>query len=1392
MRRSQDPSKQSAWCAADLDSSSAPKPPWSVIAEGPSLLASLISVAQSAQFDREASDARRQQVLVDELMAEGLQRREAAHESLTQSGSFEQLTSTVRPLPAGHKPAPLSGLSARTASGLPSTAGSSSSSMQSWGGSFDSNAIPRPASTSALASLPSQRSLGDMSTAGVVVGSDARARPRPAVTPPTSASLVTSPSAVPRRNPQQLLSLMTGTAAPTFGGAPVFFPNGQSSESSTAFKPLAQQSSALSDPSLNTLSATWGMQQPQPAIIPPVPSASSDAAHHHPASSDFRKRSSSAFVPRHSARNDPTVVVLPPDASETLNRRISLNLDQVAPQLHDITHHVGAANREPPQQFPRLSGNLRSASTESVSTLPSSATTGSNPSSSQTTVKAHTVKWTDEFVAELADHLSHAAPRQIAAPVQAAPVQSDAQHTSAFAGPRAVQSDLLAPVELPRVPPRLPPVRPSSGSPRRKLSLLVGVTHSSDDPNSVPRAASPFSSPWHSPRVSVDQAFGPFPVLLRPIVLHSDVPASSVHDGPSQTTADASSELHSVAAPAEAPAAAASEAPNVILVPPPVAPRYTILNPPPVPARKQILADFHRHASTTEESMMTSPARKSRTVGHGRDRSRPSLGSMFSDVAAHGPATSTRVLPHVAARAGIHAISSTVSFEADKVSNAPIKHPVDEPAVVEPPTVPLVTTRRSSAGDVSEHASGADSRAATDSLELSGLGGQPEPESKVQHGRVLYDYLASRRFDMAIEKGQILEILTEENDGWWLVRTEQGEEGYVPGSYVERLPATPVEDPSGPLEESNSAASGHTLTDDFTVTPADEQPASDVHDHHDHDDLDQHHFDHDHDSDHEHDHDHDHDSDHDHAPDLDAAEKAPVAVATPTKRRHMRTPSHLSRLSVLTRRNSTLSIASSSSTAPSNASHGSHKRFLAAREVFETEQSYIDGLECMVRVYREPLLADCKVLPKNELLAFFPGDIDALLRHHRCLLAILAKRIENWTDSVCFGDIFTGTTVDFFAQQYVPYCVQYPTAADKLHQTLKQNERFRAQVRERDKHRNGFVAQLHEARRSAWMERFEAMHDAAKREGVEPSTTAAILASLIESADAALDKQKGQSATLSIDALLLTPIQRMPRYCLLIQTVLKYTPSSHPDSFHLAHALDRLRRLTDYVNECKRDMENAARLAQMSHLIKRIPKDFYSPTRRLVRESDVMVYHGSGVGWEKGRLFMLNDALLFTTNRLHPGRRIDFAALKFADLLLFSEVRMERQSDPGHTQLGVLEREVPRDASAAAAAASAAAFLRASVVSSDSSTSSTRSVSSASPDAAARPTPPQSAGSGHAFAIDASLRTLIFSTSVSTVQVCFETMDEMESWLSDAQALQADFKFKLRFASTREQQLVDL
>jgi len=60
----------------------------------------------------------------------------------------------------------------------------------------------------------------------------------------------------------------------------------------------------------------------------------------------------------------------------------------------------------------------------------------------------------------------------------------------------------------------------------------------------------------------------------------------------------------------------------------------------------------------------------------------------------------------------------------------------------------------------------------------------------------------------------------------------------------------------------------------------------------------------------------------------------------------------------------------------------------------------------------------------------------------------------------------------------------------------------------------------------------------------------------------------------TIESLLILPVQRIPRYRLLLDQLLKFTPEDHPDFSIVQQSLDKICDLAMYNNEAIRDREN--------------------------------------------------------------------------------------------------------------------------------------------------------------------------------------------------------------------------
>eukprot|EP00457_Paulinella_chromatophora_P004757 gb/GEZN01004770.1/.p1 GENE.gb/GEZN01004770.1/~~gb/GEZN01004770.1/.p1 ORF type:complete len:500 (+),score=66.63 gb/GEZN01004770.1/:25-1500(+) len=126
---------------------------------------------------------------------------------------------------------------------------------------------------------------------------------------------------------------------------------------------------------------------------------------------------------------------------------------------------------------------------------------------------------------------------------------------------------------------------------------------------------------------------------------------------------------------------------------------------------------------------------------------------------------------------------------------------------------------------------------------------------------------------------------------------------------------------------------------------------------------------------------------------------------------------------------------------------------------------------------------------------------------------------------------------------------------------------------------------------------------------------------------------------LDLMSYLVMPVQRVPRYLLLLKELKAHTdPSSAPYS-DLTQAVVKVQETTLKLNEEKRHMEQMSFLVEMQSRISDLPDDLQLmlPSRRLLRQGPIAQMHsgivGSAVKPFSRFLFLFNDLLLWTSSK---------------------------------------------------------------------------------------------------------------------------------------------------------------
>mmetsp|Transcript_17960 Transcript_17960/g.28372 ORF Transcript_17960/g.28372 Transcript_17960/m.28372 type:complete len:552 (-) Transcript_17960:3960-5615(-) len=282
----------------------------------------------------------------------------------------------------------------------------------------------------------------------------------------------------------------------------------------------------------------------------------------------------------------------------------------------------------------------------------------------------------------------------------------------------------------------------------------------------------------------------------------------------------------------------------------------------------------------------------------------------------------------------------------------------------------------------------------------------------------------------------------------------------------------------------------------------------------------------------------------------------------------------------------------------------------AVDELLQTEQTYLTNLENLFNIFILPLKSN-KLLTTSDHSLIFPSDLSTIYALHMQLNSDFQQSCAQYNnESTSIGDIFI--TYGELFKMYQDYFNKYEVAVQHLIKLERQNSKF-----------------------AEWCAQ-------------------------------ELPKVRG----LTIQSFLILPIQRLPRYELLLREIIKHTGQYHVDRYALQEANDQIMEITELINDRLKEhdrrqkvMRIEQRFIDMMDAIGTLVK----PSRIFIAESsetpngdDYCMRHDKYGNRIPITLFLFNDCLIYGFYEFYrrnvDNKPLRHGKLRFGSILLFDEL----------------------------------------------------------------------------------------------------------------------------------------
>lgn len=248
-------------------------------------------------------------------------------------------------------------------------------------------------------------------------------------------------------------------------------------------------------------------------------------------------------------------------------------------------------------------------------------------------------------------------------------------------------------------------------------------------------------------------------------------------------------------------------------------------------------------------------------------------------------------------------------------------------------------------------------------------------------------------------------------------------------------------------------------------------------------------------------------------------------------------------------------------------------REYCAKELLSTERTYVESLNVLREIYLIPLqenLKEPKPLITQAQYKLFFGHLETIMNVNKMFLMGCEKVLSNYSADTLISPLFHGYTHLF--KSYTAYCNNFEAANSAIKQLKLSSPEFAAWIKVRDK--------------------------------------------------------DSRTNRLGMQSYLILPIQRIPRYRLLLQDLLKQTDPSHKDYQGLQKCLGEILSVAEHLNSTMKQIEASMQLLNIQSQFQNLPDNFeiQAPWRTFLKEGAFRVLPD----YQPIHLHLFNDIIVFS------------------------------------------------------------------------------------------------------------------------------------------------------------------